>query len=129
MEQEQIITAWNWILAYYDEQFLEELGLPSDHNEKAKAQDFSGYQLQGFDLSSTEFGTANLTGANLSKADLSEADFGKSDCSAVNLKKTDLSSADLSNVTGLTQEQINQAVGDEDTKLPPGLTLPKSWIK
>ena len=39
----------------------------------------------------------------------------------------DLSGVDLSKAKNLTQEQINQAVGDERTRLPGHLGLPEVW--
>lgn len=30
---------------------------------------------------------------------------------------------------GVTQEQINSAMGDATTKLPPGIAMPESWKK
>jgi hypothetical protein len=34
---------------------------------------------------------------------------------------------DLSTATGLTQAQVDVACGDDKTKLPAKLTVPKSW--
>jgi hypothetical protein len=36
-------------------------------------------------------------------------------------------SADLSQVTGLTQEQLEAACGDDKTQLPAGLKAPEAW--
>jgi uncharacterized protein YjbI with pentapeptide repeats len=59
---------------------------------------------------------ANLTGANLTGADLREADlFG-----------ADLSGADLSTAS-LTQEEVEPAIGDENTRLPAELNPPAHW--
>ena len=52
-------------------------------------------------------------GANLSEAKLQEA----------NLKKANLSGANLTEAKKLTQKQLDQACGDEETKLPEGLTI------
>jgi Pentapeptide repeats (8 copies) len=61
-----------------------------------------------------------LSGAYLSGADLSSVD----------LSGADLSGADLSAALRggpLTQEQIEQAIGNEQTKLPEHLKPPASW--
>jgi uncharacterized protein YjbI with pentapeptide repeats len=54
---------------------------------------------------------ANLTGANLTQADLSGAY---------------LSGADLSTAS-LTQEEVEPAIGDENTQLPPDIKRPAHW--
>ena len=43
------------------------------------------------------------------------------------LEDTNLRGVDLREVRNLTQEQINQAKGDENTQLPDGLYRPASW--
>jgi hypothetical protein len=40
---------------------------------------------------------------------------------------TQLGAANLSRTVGLTQGQIEVACGTAETKLPAGLTQPKSW--
>ncbi|THJ39796.1 pentapeptide repeat-containing protein, partial [Candidatus Frankia alpina] len=40
-----------------------------------------------------------------------------------------LSRADLAGVMGLTQKQVDVALGDERTVLPKGITRPSSWAK
>jgi uncharacterized protein YjbI with pentapeptide repeats len=62
---------------------------------------------------------ANLKGANLEGARFSNA----------NLEKANLQGANLTDAKGLTQEQVDSAIGDERTMLPAGLTMPKSWKK
>ena len=79
---------------------------------------------------------ANLSEANLFRADLFGADLSEANLSRAILIKADLSEADLSgaillsaNLRGvnlyaaknLTQEQIESAITDEDTKLPDDL--------
>ncbi len=59
----------------------------------------------------------NLRGAYLSEAHLYAAD----------LRGAYLIEADLSGAVNLTQEQINAANGDSDTKLPESLTRPEDW--
>ena len=49
------------------------------------------------------------------------------DFSHAHLNHTNLKGADLSTCTGLTQAQINHAIGDADTLLPDDLHHPASW--
>jgi uncharacterized protein YjbI with pentapeptide repeats len=58
----------------------------------------------------------DLTGAELREADLSGAD----------LSGADLSGADLSTAS-LTQEELEPATGDENTRLPADLNPPAHW--
>jgi uncharacterized protein YjbI with pentapeptide repeats len=80
---------------------------PGDRVDLAEANLSDFHEEQGTDL--TE---ADLTGADLTGADLSWAD---------------LSGANLSGASNLTQEQIEVAKGNEQTKLPDHLELPASW--
>ena len=59
---------------------------------------------------------ADLTGAKLTGADLREAD----------LSGADLSGADLSTAS-LTQEELEPATGDENTRVPADLNPPAHW--
>jgi uncharacterized protein YjbI with pentapeptide repeats len=69
--------------------------------------------LSGADLNEADLSDANLSGANLTGADLRGA----------NLSDADLSAANLTEVKNLTQEQLDTACGDADTKLPEGLKV------
>ena len=74
--------------------------------------------LHGANLTS-----ANLQGANLTSANLQGAKFGTS---RVVGSVTNLAGADLRTAMGLTQKQLDEACGDEETKLPllpEGLTI------
>lgn len=82
----------------------------------------SGADLSGADLSFTELRGADLRGANLIGADLSFAKFDM-----LLIKSAKLHSADLEFAIGLTQDQVNAALGNKSTKLPEGLTHPESW--
>ncbi len=67
----------------------------------------------GADLSGANLFGANLFGANLFGADLSHANLGR---------------ADLSAAKSLAQEQIDSAIGDGATELPPDLARP-GWLE
>ncbi len=75
---------------------------------------------------------AHLVNTDLSNTDLSDATLYHSylenvDLSGANLSDADLSNVDLRNDTGLTQEQIDEAKGDERTLLPDDLQRPENW--
>ncbi len=69
--------------------------------------------LKGADLRGAELREANLMGANLRDANIHNAD----------LAGATLGNAELIGVRGLTQEQLDQACGNGDTRLPEGFTI------
>jgi Pentapeptide repeats (8 copies) len=85
--------------------------------------DLTGANLSGVDLLSANLGGADLSGANLSGADLTDADLTKANLSRADLTKANLSRADLSDAVEITQTQLDEACGNERTRLPEGLTL------
>jgi hypothetical protein len=89
----------------------------------------SGADLTGADLSGARLFMADLSGANLFRANLSGVILSMSDLSGADLRWADLpgdnlSEADRPQAIGLTQEQLDKACGDNETKLLPGLTVP-----
>jgi len=68
--------------------------------------------LVGATLPRSIFHGANLTGVSFKRAYLYWARF---------------EGTDLSVVKDLTQEQLDITCGDQMTKLPPSLSVPKSW--
>ena len=100
--------------------------------------DFRGANLTGTDFQKAElgradFGEAMITGAKFPLANLSRADFrgakfeGPLDFSGAFLFLTRFEGVDLSAAKGLEQEQIENTCGDPQTKLPSGLSTPKTW--
>ena len=75
--------------------------------------DLSGAFLQGSNLSGANFFAGNLSGAFLQGANLSGA----------NLSDVDLSGANLSSSRYLSQNQLDEACGNDKTRLPEGLTV------
>jgi uncharacterized protein YjbI with pentapeptide repeats len=75
----------------------------------------SGYRakLQGADLRRADLQGADLLGADLQGADLRSADFQGANLRGANLKEAEF----------LTQQQLDEACGDEETKLSEGLTI------
>jgi uncharacterized protein YjbI with pentapeptide repeats len=86
--------------------------------------DLSGADLRKANLSRAVLRGANLSGADLSGANLSGAALGLADLSGANLSGTVLSEAE-----DLTQEQLEEANGDESTRLPSDLKPPSHWIR
>jgi len=79
-------------------------------------------------LSGTNLTMANLTNAYLREADLRGANLTKADLTGANLTNAYLRGANLTkaNLTGalnLSQGRLDQACGDDETKLPGGLTI------
>jgi hypothetical protein len=88
----------------------------------------NGANLSGADLSDTDLSEARLNGANLSGADLTEALLDQADFAGAYLAGADISGTSLVEVRNLTQAQIDEAVGDALTVLPPHLSRPKAWM-
>ncbi len=83
--------------------------------------------LHSTSLRHTVFVGANLRNANLNFADATGAEFSEADMSETALIATDISGANLSGAVGLTQEQLDDACGDESTVLPWPLTVDTCW--
>jgi uncharacterized protein YjbI with pentapeptide repeats len=77
--------------------------------------------LKDADLEGASLSVADLMRANLRRANLRNADFWMADMKDTVLQGTDLQGANLSDVTNLTQNQINSAITNEKTVLPAGL--------
>lgn len=84
-------------------------------------------------LTEANLPNSKLVDANLSRADLSRSIFTNSDFTNARLNETNFSGsqlqgvnfsgADLSTSQGLQQAQLDEACGDENTRLPVGLFL------
>ncbi len=79
--------------------------------------DLGGAKLYNADLRDVDLEGANLRNAFLVDANLRSA----------NLQGANLSHSDLRAAQGLTQAQVDAAIGNERTVLPPGLRRPASW--
>ncbi|MGE5545872.1 MAG: pentapeptide repeat-containing protein [Solirubrobacterales bacterium] len=96
---------------------------------KLGAANFSGANLGVAQLRHADMRLANLEGAVLRGADLSGARLAGARMEGADLKGailvgTDLREADLSGAESMAQAQIDKAVCDMSTRLPPGLTRP-----
>ncbi len=129
----------NLFYAYFERADLREgnlLGanLGSGHLQEA---DLEQADLRETNLTSADFRNATLReawfyGANLTQADLRDAVLQGADLrdalfGGTLLQGADLKGADLRDTTHLTQAQLEQASGDENTRLPPGLKPPTHW--
>ncbi|WP_308301387.1 pentapeptide repeat-containing protein [Frankia sp. Mgl5] len=89
--------------------------------------DLTRTRLAGADLTSIGASDAWLEGAHLVGARLVGADFTGAWLVEVNLVEARLDGADLAGAVGLSQKQVDEARGDEETRLPEGLVRPESW--
>jgi hypothetical protein len=85
--------------------------------------------LAGACLIAADLSHARLERADLGGADLSHANLEQGDLKDARLENARLSGAQLRDARNLTQAQIDGAVGDENTTLPAGLTMPQAWRK
>ncbi len=102
------------MLAFLPKGLPEKLGLPEDHNQRLGKRDLRNYRLQGLHLSEANFSGFDLRGADLRDAILDRAD---------------LRSAGLIDAIGLTMEQLQQTIIDENTKavIPEKIKLPDEF--
>jgi hypothetical protein len=113
---------------------------------------FGNGEVTPLDLAQTNLEGANLEGAHLEGANLRQANLVGADLWKANLKRANLRGADLERVSlweahptrthlwdfhlwrvdlsgsdQLTQEQLQETTGDENTQLPPDLKPPAHW--
>jgi hypothetical protein len=89
----------------------------------------SGANLAGASLCGADLTDARLDGANLVNADLSNAALVRTDLAVARLAGARLGGANLLEARNLTQRQLDDAMGDAMTELPPHLTRPAFWIE
>jgi uncharacterized protein YjbI with pentapeptide repeats len=123
----------------------------------ASRAEFSGANMQGARLVKAEFLRVRFIGADLTGADLSEAillridfsgarlpdanlrdaivprgvfrgaDLAGADLTGAFLYRSEFEGVDLSSVIGLTQHQLDDTCGNDETILPAGLSRPARW--
>jgi len=91
------------------------------------AVDHRGADLIGADLRRADLRAASLRGARLVGADLRGADLRHADLLGADLRGTRLAGADLRDGLFVIQAQLDAAIGDLRTRLPPALTRPAHW--
>jgi hypothetical protein len=87
----------------------------------------SDANLAGADLSGARLWGVNLSGALLLRANLSGAHFLRARLAGAELMQADVTEADLSGSAGLTQNQLDETIGDETTQLADELETPAAW--
>jgi len=111
---------------------LEEANLTGAHLEEATL--FKAHleevtllkaHLEEADLGETHMEGAGLDAAHLEGTYIAEAHLEGVDLFGAHLKKTDIRGANLTDVVGLTREQLESAITDERTMLPHYLRAPK----
>jgi len=85
---------------------------------------FSSADLRDVEAYGGVFSSSNFAGANLGNASFVGAYLDGSNFSGATLDGTNFAGASLEGASGLTQGRLNQACGDEATRLPRGLTIP-----
>jgi uncharacterized protein YjbI with pentapeptide repeats len=90
-------------------------------------KDLRGADLVGRDLRGADLRGADLRGAVLLGADLRGADLRLADLTGADLRGADLRGATLTTALFVTQAQLDAAMGDDRTALPPSLTRPSHW--
>ena len=118
---------------------FQEVNLANSSLEKAELfrADFSGSNLSNTNLNKTEMGRANfqnsdLSGAQITFTNLARANFSGAKLAGADFEKswtylTQFEDVDLTEVLNLSQEQLELACGNADTKLPAGLVAPAKW--
>lgn len=98
---------------------------------RAKARstrlDHRGADLLGGDLRDADLRAASLRGALLVGADLRGADLRLADLLGADLRGARLAGADLRDSLFVVQSQLDAAIGDRRTRLPPALVRPAHW--
>jgi hypothetical protein len=79
------------------------------------------------DLTEADLSDARLDGANLSGAEFGEALLERVDFAGARVGGANFAGANLKEARNLTQAQIDEALGDSLTILPPHLTRPEGW--
>lgn len=83
--------------------------------------------LAGAHLNGASLNGTHLPHADLRNAELTKANFNDAFLLAVDFSGAYLCGADLRYARSLTQEQLDSAKGDADTRLPSGLHMPEAW--
>lgn len=85
---------------------------------------FSNADLRDVEAYGGVFSSASFSGANLTNASFVGAHLDGAAFSGARLSGVNFSGASLLRARGLTQARLNQACGDEATRLPAGLRIP-----
>ena len=97
-------------------------------NTCVKAHDLHGADFDGAKavlmcMSYANFSGATFRGTDLSGANLSHANLDGADLTGATMTITSIKGTDLTHARGLTQQQLDAACGDAETKVPAGLAV------
>jgi hypothetical protein len=120
-----------------------EYGTIELHDTDLRGADLGGAHLESASLAGADLRHASLAGAHLQHAIVEDVDlrganllgadlrhvffFADTHLQDAVLNEVDLRAADLSRSTELTQEQLDNALGDSYTAIPHGLQRPELW--
>jgi uncharacterized protein YjbI with pentapeptide repeats len=134
-----VTAPWDW--RPYRDILRESAALGNEWRKKHErapldlsATSFIGANLQRVDfwkcdLRNCDFSNANLQYANLEDANLTGACFDHTSLSDANLTSANINDAMFSMAKGLAQDQLEDARGNEETKLPEHLAAPLQWSR
>lgn len=86
---------------------------------------FANADMRDVEAYGAVFSSANFSGANLTNASFVGAFLEGASFSGATLTGANFSGAQMQRATGLTQARLNQACGDEATRLPGALRIPR----
>jgi hypothetical protein len=93
-------------------------------NSHLSGANFANARLEEVNFTGGAINQAYFDGVKLYKANFSNSYLYAASFGDAELVETDFSGANLTAVMGLTQDQLNDAIGDSGTILPPGLSIP-----
>lgn len=96
---------------------------------RRRKSDRRGADLVGAKLRGADLRCVDLRGALLIAADLRGADLRHADLIGADFRDTDIRGADLTGAIFLTPSQLNAAIGDARTRIPPSYDRPSHWPK
>lgn len=88
---------------------------------------FENSDLRGANMVNAKFPGSYFRGARLERADMRAATFDGADMQGTSFAEANVRGADFGGAKNLTAEQLSEAEGDGETKLPPGVARPKKW--
>jgi len=94
-----------------------------------RGADLRDARFQDADLQGADFGGADLRGSVLRRATFLGANFLEANFGEADLRGAYLQDADLRGAIDLTQPQIEDALGNKDTRVPENLHEPATWSR